>query len=258
VPTSSVSGSGRGRRIGATALVTAASAAALLTFDSTAAAASPAKSRTGFYEASDTVKAGHRISFRGKLTTAGGTPLGGYKVDLMRTYNGSKWFRVASPRSYSNGKVSVTNVKIKATAKYRWVFRGTAKYAKSWSRTQKVVAKVPINLRIVKAAAAQKGDPYRYGASGPNSFDCSGLTQYAHKQVGIKLPRTSKQQYSKVRKISKSYRKPGDLLFFHRGGSVYHAAIYAGNGQMWTAPQSGESVKKAKIYNSSYYVGRAW
>src|SRR5690606_40117241 len=68
---------------------------------------------------SDTVKAGHRISFRGKLTTAGGTPLGGYKVDLMRTYNGSKWFRVASPRSYSNGKVSVTNVKIKATAKYR-------------------------------------------------------------------------------------------------------------------------------------------
>jgi len=260
VPTSSVSGSGRGRRIGATALVAATSAAALLTFDSSAVAeaASPAKTRTGFYEVSDSVKQGSRITFRGKLTTAGGSPLGGYKVDLMRTYNGSKWFRVASPRTYSNGKVSVTNVKIKATAKYRWVFRGTSGHAKSWSRTQKVVAKVPINLRIVRAAAAKKGSPYRYGASGPNAFDCSGLTQYAHKQVGIKLPRTSRDQYKKVRKISKSYRKPGDLLFFHRGGNVYHAAIYAGNNTMWTAPQSGESVKKAKIYSSSYYVGRAW
>lgn len=257
MPTSSVGGSGRSRRIGASALVVATSAAALLAFDGTAVAAT-SKTRQGFYDAADKVKAGSRVSFRGKLTTAGGTPLANHKVDLMRSYNGNRWFRVSSPRSYSNGKVSVVGLKINATAKYRWVFRGDKEHRKSWSRTQTVVGSVPINQRIVKAAAAQQGDPYRYGATGPGSFDCSGLTQYVHKQVGISLPRTSDAQYSKVRKISKSARKPGDLLFFHNGGNVYHAAIYAGSNTMWTAPQSGQSVKRASIYSSNYYVGRAW
>lgn len=257
MPTSSVGGPDRGRRIGATALVAATSAAALLAFDGTAVAASSGSKQT-IYDAPNKVKAGSRVSFRGKLTTAGGTNLAHHRVDLMRSYNGSRWFRVSTPRTYSNGKVSVVGVKIKATAKYRWVFRGDSAHNKAWSNTQTVVASVPINQRIVKAAAAQQGDPYRYGATGPGSFDCSGLTQYAHKQVGISLPRTSGAQYSKVRKISKSYRQPGDLLFFHSGGNVYHAAIYAGSNKMWTAPQSGESVKKASIYSSNYYVGRAW
>ncbi|MGH3433485.1 MAG: C40 family peptidase [Thermocrispum sp.] len=256
MPTSSVGGSARGRRIGATALVAATSAAGLLAFDGTAAAAT--SSKQSIYDAPNKVKSGNRVTFRGKLTTAGGTPLGHHKVDLMRTYNGSKWFRVSTPRTYSNGRVSVVGVKIKATAKYRWVFRGDKAHGKAWSRTQTVVASLPVNRRIVKAAAAQRGDPYRYGATGPGSFDCSGLTQYAHKRVGIKLPRTSRDQHARVRKISKSHRKPGDLLFFHDGGRVYHAAIYAGSNYMWTAPQSGQSVKKAKIYSGNYYVGRAW
>lgn len=256
MPTSSVGGPDRGRRIGATALVAATSAAALLTFDGTAAAAQ--QSKQTIYDAPNKVKQGSRVSFRGRLTTSGGTPLAKHKVDLMRTYDGSRWFRVSTPRTYSNGKVSVVGVKIKATARYRWVFRGDAAHRKAWSNTQTVIASVPINQRIVKAAAAQKGDPYRYGATGPSSFDCSGLTQYAHKQAGIKLPRTSRDQQAKVRKISKSYRRPGDLIFFHNGGRVYHAAIYAGSNYMWTAPQRGESVKKAKIYSSNYSVGRAW
>jgi len=256
VPTSSVGGPDRGRRIGATALVTATTAAALLAVDGTAAAAMASK--MSIYDAPNSVKAGSLVDFRGKLTTYGGTPLGNHRVDLMRTYNDSTWFRVTTRRTYSSGRVSALDIRIRATARYRWVFRGDEHHAKASSNTQRVVAVYPINQRIVRAAAAQAGDPYSYGADGPDSFDCSGLTQYAHKQVGISIPRTSRDQYANTRHISKSYRKPGDLLFFHDGGRVYHAAIYAGDGYMWTSPQSGESVKKKRIYSSSYYVGRAW
>lgn len=256
MPTSSVGGPDRGRRIGATALVAATTAAALLAVDGTAAAATASKQT--IYDAPNSVKQGSRITFRGRLTTSGGTPLADHPVDLMRTYNGSTWFRVGTRRTYSTGRVSAVDVRIKATARYRWVFRGDQHHAKAWSNTQKVIAVLPINQRIVRAAAAQAGDPYVYGADGPDSFDCSGLTQYAHKQAGISIPRTSRDQYANTRHISKSYRKAGDLLFFHDGGRVHHAAIYAGDGYMWTAPQSGESVKKKKIYSSSYYVGRAW
>lgn len=249
--------SGAGRRLGATALVAATSAAALLASgitDGTAYAAT--RTAMAMYSAADAVDRGKSIAFRGKLTTAGGTPLGGKTVSLQK-YRGGTWYLVKRARTYSSGRV-YTTARIYSTGTYRWYFRGTDAYTRDGSGTQRVVARTPINEKIVRTAAAQQGDPYRYGATGPDSFDCSGLTGYAHKQNGISIPRTSRDQYAASRHVSKSYKKPGDLIFFHDGGRVYHAAVYAGNGYMWTSPQSGESVKKKRIYNSSYYVGRFW
>lgn len=112
--------------------------------------------------------------------------------------------------------------------------------------------------RIAGAAAAQAGAPYRTGGESPGGFDCSGLTQYAHKQVGIDLPRTSRQQRAAVRTVSKSEMRPGDLVFFSRGSSVYHVGIYAGGDKIWAAPESGDVVRLQRIWTSSYSVGRAW
>ncbi|NIH84506.1 C40 family peptidase [Amycolatopsis granulosa] len=112
--------------------------------------------------------------------------------------------------------------------------------------------------RIVHAAAAQAGKPYRSGGTGPGGFDCSGLAQYAHKQVGITLPRTARAQRTAVRGVSKPDKRPGDLVFFASGGKVYHVGIYAGDNKIWAAPESGDVVRLQTIWTSSYTVGRAW
>lgn len=83
------------------------------------------------------------------------------------------------------------------------------------------------STKVLKIAASKKGSPYRYGATGPHRFDCSGLVLYTFKKVGKRLPRTAQQQYNKTRHVSASKRKRGDLVFFHWGRSVYHVGIYA-------------------------------
>jgi hypothetical protein len=90
------------------------------------------------------------------------------------------------------------------------------------------------------------GDPYVWGAAGPSSFDCSGLVQYALTQLGFKgVPRTSEAQWSWVQKITQSQLQPGDLIFEQWPGDTAppgHVVIYAGNGQVLEAPQTGQTV----------------
>ncbi|MFD9035180.1 C40 family peptidase [Streptomyces sp. NPDC059567] len=110
--------------------------------------------------------------------------------------------------------------------------------------------------KALSVAAAKKGSPYRYGASGPTRFDCSGLTLYSFKKAGKSLPRTAQQQYNKTRHISASSRQKGDLVFFHAGGRVYHVGIYAGNNKIWHSPKTGSWVKLDRIWSSKVYYGR--
>ncbi|MBH5333446.1 C40 family peptidase [Streptomyces pactum] len=110
--------------------------------------------------------------------------------------------------------------------------------------------------KALKVAAAKKGSPYRYGAAGPNRFDCSGLTLYAYKKAGKSLPRTAAAQYNRTRHVSAKSRKPGDLVFFHSGGQVYHVGIYAGKNQVWHSPKPGKSVRKEKIWTGKVRYGR--
>lgn len=113
------------------------------------------------------------------------------------------------------------------------------------------------NWKVLKNAQSLQGTPYRYGGTNPSSgFDCSGFTSYVYAKAGKSLPRTSSQQLGAVVRVTASQVRPGDLVFFHSGGRVYHVAIYAGNNQVWHAPGSGESVKKERIWSTSAYFGR--
>ncbi len=107
----------------------------------------------------------------------------------------------------------------------------------------------------VRIAASKRGAPYRYGAAGPRTFDCSGLTKWVYARVGKRLPRTAHQQYRSSVKIRKSAARPGDLVFFG-GARKYHVGIYAGNGRIWHAPRTGKTVSNVKIWSSRVSYGR--
>ncbi len=116
------------------------------------------------------------------------------------------------------------------------------------------------NSSIVSYAKRFLGCSYVYGASGPNSFDCSGFTSYVYRHFGKSIPRSSSAQYAGCRKISKSSLRPGDLVFFtgHSGGSVGHVAIYMGGGRIIHAanPRSGVCTTSLNSsYYTSHYVG---
>jgi cell wall-associated NlpC family hydrolase len=108
----------------------------------------------------------------------------------------------------------------------------------------------------VAEAARHDGKPYRYGATGPDAFDCSGFVQYVFGRVGVSLPRTSSQQAAAARPVPRGSEQLGDLIVFRSGGSVTHVGIYAGDGTMWVARRSGTSVTRQSVYSSSYTVGR--
>ncbi len=105
---------------------------------------------------------------------------------------------------------------------------------------------------VVRIAASKRGTPYRYGASGPSRFDCSGLTSWSYKRVGKSIPRTANQQYRASKKISKSSARPGDLVFYG-GRHKTHVGIYAGNGKMWHSPRTGDVVKLSKVRGGAAY-----
>ena len=110
--------------------------------------------------------------------------------------------------------------------------------------------------RVIDVAAAQAGDPYVWGVAGPGAFDCSGLTQYAYSKIGKYLPHNSAAQLAYTTRVPASQRWHGDLIFFYdSSGRVYHVAIYAGNGMMWSAPRTGDVVRKRPIYTTRVWYG---
>ncbi|MEW2619560.1 NlpC/P60 family protein [Streptomyces sp. NPDC048106] len=104
------------------------------------------------------------------------------------------------------------------------------------------------------AAQAQIGKPYVYGATGPSSFDCSGLTSYAYAQAGVSIPRTSQEQANIGTRIySQSQLKVGDLVFFY--SDIHHVGLYAGNGQVLHAPHTGASVRYEAMADMPFQFG---
>ena len=108
--------------------------------------------------------------------------------------------------------------------------------------------------RALAFAKRQLGDSYRYGATGPSSWDCSGLTGGAWKAAGVTLPRTSQAQYRAGRRVAKSDLKPGDLVFFYSG--ISHVGIYAGNGNVIHASRPGKPVSTLKMKYMPYQGAR--
>ncbi|GAA3815029.1 C40 family peptidase [Streptomyces coacervatus] len=95
-------------------------------------------------------------------------------------------------------------------------------------------------------ARAQIGKPYVWGATGPGSYDCSGLTQAAWKAAGVSLPRTTYDQVNSGTTVSLTDAQPGDLIFFY--DDISHVGIYIGNGMMIHAPKPGAYVREESVY----------
>jgi cell wall-associated NlpC family hydrolase len=96
----------------------------------------------------------------------------------------------------------------------------------------------------IDTALAQVGKPYRYGGSGPNNFDCSGLTSFAWRAAGVEITRTSRSQYAYTKRIARGDVQPGDLIFYGRSVSrISHVAMYIGGGRVVEAPYSGQNVR---------------
>ncbi|MER8105739.1 NlpC/P60 family protein [Kitasatospora sp. NPDC094016] len=105
---------------------------------------------------------------------------------------------------------------------------------------------------ILQFAYAQLGKPYGWGATGPNSFDCSGLTGGAYRSANVKLPRMSQDQWNSGARVQRADLQPGDLVFFYP--DIHHVGIYIGDGKMIHAPRTGKNVEVLPI-SAMPYVG---
>ncbi|MBB6094494.1 cell wall-associated NlpC family hydrolase [Povalibacter uvarum] len=117
-------------------------------------------------------------------------------------------------------------------------------------------ATASIGSEIVLRAISLLGAPYRFGASGPKAFDCSGLVQFVHEELGIFVPRTAAEQYKAAAPVRLEDIEPGDLLFFRISGKrISHVAIYAGSGRFVHAPQTGRPIE-LRLLDDDYYKPR--
>ncbi|MFC4493707.1 NlpC/P60 family protein [Streptomyces ovatisporus] len=107
--------------------------------------------------------------------------------------------------------------------------------------------------QAVKFALRQIGKPYRFGAAGPNAFDCSGLTSKAWRKAGRNIPRTSQGQWNQLRRVKMKKLRPGDLVVYYRNAG--HVALYVGRGKVVHAPRPGRDVKLAPVRSMRPVLG---
>ena len=117
----------------------------------------------------------------------------------------------------------------------------------------------PAAAKAVAVALAQRGSPYVWGAEGPSTFDCSGLTSFAYAAAGVTIPRVSRAQfaaYASMRPVDRLHLVPGDLVFFadnpRNPSTIHHVGMYIGRGLMVEAPHTGAVVRTSSIMRSSY------
>jgi peptidoglycan DL-endopeptidase CwlO len=114
----------------------------------------------------------------------------------------------------------------------------------------------PVARAAVRWALAQLGDPYRWGATGPDRFDCSGLTSSAYRAAGVSIPRVSRAQWGAGPHVQVANLLPGDLVFYADNprdpATIHHVGMYIGNGLMVHAPHTGDVVRVASIWRESY------
>ena len=113
------------------------------------------------------------------------------------------------------------------------------------------------NSRAAVAVAYVKsklGDEYVYAASGPDEFDCSGLTMAAWAAAGVSLPHNAAAQYDSTEHISYSQLEPGDLIYFYDGGTIGHVGMWIGDGMLIDAPHTGATVREISLANMGMEV----
>jgi cell wall-associated NlpC family hydrolase len=118
----------------------------------------------------------------------------------------------------------------------------------------------PAARKAVQVALAQLGSPYRWGATGPIEFDCSGLTSFAYAAAGRPIPRVSRAQFAELTRsghgVAMGALLPGDLVFFATNtsdpGTIHHVGMYIGKGLMVHAPHTGDVVRVASVWRDDY------
>ncbi len=111
---------------------------------------------------------------------------------------------------------------------------------------------------VLAWALTQKGKPYVFGADGPSSYDCSGLTLKAWGKVGVDLPHSSSKQFKMGTPVSKGDLRPGDLVFYYSSSRPSHVGIYAGNGQVFHAPNSRKPLGYSSLDDMPYVGARRY
>lgn len=105
----------------------------------------------------------------------------------------------------------------------------------------------------VREAYRLLGDDYVWGAAGPTTFDCSGLTMWVWAKAGVSLTHSAAAQYDEARHVAQADLQPGDLTFY--GSPIHHVGIYVGGGQMISAPHTGDVVKIQDAFRSDFVGG---
>lgn len=117
--------------------------------------------------------------------------------------------------------------------------------------------------QAINAARSKLGDPYQWGGTGPDAYDCSGLTQFAYASAGVALPRVAADQWNVGTHVGLADLEPGDLLFWAtdttNAATIHHVAIYLGDGMMLAAPHTGDVVKIEPVYMDGFIgATRPW
>ncbi len=186
-----------------------------------------------------------------------GVAVRGHHVAVESLSGDGAWVYIGRLLTDDQG-LAVGRLPFSRDTRVRSTFSGNAR-ALPRTSPEAFVRFVTLGQRAVRIASQQAGKPYRYGAVGPNSFDCSGFTTYIYKtRLGKNIPRTSAQQAAALPRVAQSAKRPGDLLFFRTGGRVTHVGVYAGGNKMWAAPRTGKVVRLQTIYTSAYTVGRVF
>ena len=120
--------------------------------------------------------------------------------------------------------------------------------------TGNIVAATEAAQAVVDTAMAQLGDPYVWAAAGPDSFDCSGLVQYAYAAAGIALPHSSVMQAGMGRPVSRAELQPGDLVYYY--SPISHIGIYIGGGKLVHATTFGSPVEVGSVDMAGYVGAR--
>ncbi|GAA2466734.1 C40 family peptidase [Winogradskya humida] len=239
----------------------AASAAAPVTAAPVvSAAAAKVKPKLTVSYTSRSVKKGATIKVTTKLIDPRtGKKLVSGSVRLQTLVGGKTWKTWQVKGNNSAGSVTFTT-KPGGTAWYRTTFSGTTGVTSGATGAVKITVKktaVSKGAKILAEAKKHKGALYKYGATGPSRFDCSGFTKYVYKKaVGKSLPHKANSQQKYGKAVSKSNKQVGDLIVFRSGSYGYHAGIYAGGGYIYDSPHSGARVGKHKIWSSNYVVRR--
>ena len=212
-----------------------------------------------------TQAAGHQTIAAGQLFA--GVPLQGETVELQIERLDGGWRTITRAATDAHG-VARMNYQLGTTTRVRTYFPGDEEYKPTASDAPAVTVAAPpapapapapvstLGQRAVANAATHHGKAYRYGATGPSNFDCSGLTGYVYRQLGVNLPRTSGQQERALPRVAFADARVGDLIFTWTRGRVSHVGIYMGGDMMYASTKTGDITRPQRIWSSNITVGR--